>query len=1184
MAEFVRAKAEVKAEERREGESLGLEGADLLQHINREVDLFIAREREEAERALAKEKAEREMAKEQVDREHALRLVELEIEKERVQAERTTTPVSNLVLDSRTGQVHHSLLFPLDPFDEKLESIEVYLDRFEQIAKMYELPEDKWNLRLAHVLKGKAYEVYSKLAEEDTRNYAALRAALLVRYELTASTYRKKFRTARLEKSETYSQLLVRLTKYLNKWRTLGKYPETYQGVVEMILVEQMKECMTPDLRMFVEENGATHLDKVKELADRYTMAHRESRDIVNKKPASYPRNEGKREERAAGLNPPINRSGSGNSPNRTFARPAPSPRRSRTWCEYHQTSSHSSEDCRRRNAQTSNPLTPTPKPSRHMMGAVLSKHTPDSAVPFTSPACERVLVNGKPATCLNDTGCSYDAIVNKSLIQPEDMTGETVEIRTIGWNSPARTLPVAHIHVETSYVHGKIRAAVMDDSIYDLVLVCRYVYLGKPKYPITVAPVITRSRAKETESAEESISTPQEMKEAQRRDPSLSKWIALAEGGKPQKGKHELFLKNGLLYRRPKEGDIRKSQFIVPVEHRKEVLRIGHDATMSGHQGQGATMHRICHYYNWPGITQDIKRYVASCPECQSRSPKSQVPPVPLGKTPLIDTPFKRVSIDLLGPLPRTRKRNAYILCVVCQASRWAEAAALPSIDTRHVAEALFNIFTRIGFPEAILTDNGSQFTGKLMSEVYQTFNATHLKSSVYHPQANGLVERFNATLMSMLRKLSEGRPEEWDLYLPAALFAYREVPQASLGYSPYEVIFGSQPRGPLELLRQNWTKEEVEEEARTVSKYVQDLRERLHLVRTMAMENLKKARQRQERNYNRRAKDRDLQVGDKVLLLLPKNTNKLQICWRGPFEVTQKMSDTNYRVKIGNKNKVYHVNLLKRYFERETVGQALVAIAIAEDSGMTKGLTEYPMTQNEGVKDVTICPELSPEQQGETAILLERYPEVLTDRPGRTSLETFTMKLTDDRPINMKPYPVPHAKAGVIEEEAFNNLKKALIERPVLRLPNLDKDFILRTDASNVGLGAILLQAEEGSGPEPRLFPIAYASRKLSKAEQNYATVELECLALVWAVDKFQPYLYGKQFLLQTDHHPLSFLSSSKKLNARLMRWSLLLQPYTFRIEYIPGGDNHGPDYLSRHPHDSESEETPVSTTNGC
>ena len=104
------------------------------------------------------------------------------------------------------------------------------------------------------------------------------------------------------------------------------------------------------------------------------------------------------------------------------------------------------------------------------------------------------------------------------------------------------------------------------------------------------------------------------------------------------------------------------------------------------------------------------------------------------------------------------------------------------------------------------------------------------------------------------------------------------RGTPSQS-GLLPHEIIVGSQPRGPLELLRQSWTKEEMEEEARTVSKYVQELRERPQVVQTLALDNLKGARQRQEKNYNRRAEERELQIGDKVLLLLPKNTNKLQV-----------------------------------------------------------------------------------------------------------------------------------------------------------------------------------------------------------------------------------------------------------------------------------------------------------------
>jgi len=148
-----------------------------------------------------------------------------------------------------------------------------------------------------------------------------------------------------------------------------------------------------------------------------------------------------------------------------------------------------------------------------------------------------------------------------------------------------------------------------------------------------------------------------------------------------------------------------------------------------------------------------------------------------------------------------------------------------------------------------------------------------------------------------------------------------------------------------------------------------------------------------------------------------------------------------------------------------------------------------------------------------------------------------------------------------GLEEETAFTKLKEHLCEKPILRLPDLERSFVLRTDASDVGLGAVLLQEYDVG-----IFPVAYASRKLTHAEQKYAVVERECLAIVWAVAKFCRYLYGRQFVLQTDHRPLMFLDRAKLANARVMRWALELQSFKFRTESIKGSDNVGADYLSR------------------
>ena len=95
---------------------------------------------------------------------------------------------------------------------------------------------------------------------------------------------------------------------------------------------------------------------------------------------------------------------------------------------------------------------------------------------------------------------------------------------------------------------------------------------------------------------------------------------------------------------------------------------------------------------------------------------------------------------------------------------------------------------------------------------------------------------------------------------------------------------------------------------------------------------------------------------------------------------------------------------------------------------------------------------------------------------------------------------------------------------------------------------------------------LPVAYASRKLQDREKSYAVIEKECLAVVWGVQKFHQYLYGREFILETDHQPLTYLNKSKTENSRLMRWALLLQQYRFRIVAIKGSENVGADYLSR------------------
>ena len=132
------------------------------------------------------------------------------------------------------------------------------------------------------------------------------------------------------------------------------------------------------------------------------------------------------------------------------------------------------------------------------------------------------------------------------------------------------------------------------------------------------------------------------------------------------------------------------------------------------------------------------------------------------------------------------------------------------------------------------------------------------------------------------------------------------------------------------------------------------------------------------------------------------------------------------------------------------------------------------------------------------------------------------------------------------------------------ILRLPDVNQPFILQTNASHLGVGAVLLQQDTAG--EKR--PIAFASRKLLPRESRYSTIERECLAITWGVKKYQEYLYGTEFILETDHQPLQYLRQAKFHNGRVMRWALALQPHRFLLRAIRGRDNVGADCLSRNP----------------
>ena len=212
-----------------------------------------------------------------------------------------------------------------------------------------------------------------------------------------------------------------------------------------------------------------------------------------------------------------------------------------------------------------------------------------------------------------------------------------------------------------------------------------------------------------------------EKLKQMQRDDKSLQKYWERDDVFVRGQAENSFEVKGGVLYRVYKHpyvnGGKPLKQIMVPVQLRNRIMELAHGSIMGGQLGIKKTVDKIQRAFYWPGIQGDVTRYCKSCDVCQKTVNKGSVPKVPLEKMPLIDKPFKRVAIDLVGPIgPPSEDGHRYILTLVDFATRYPEAVPLKNIDTETVAEALVDIFSRLGVPEEILSDLGTQFVSECM------------------------------------------------------------------------------------------------------------------------------------------------------------------------------------------------------------------------------------------------------------------------------------------------------------------------------------------------------------------------------------------------------------------------------------------------------------------------------------
>lgn len=360
-------------------------------------------------------------------------------------------------------------------------------------------------------------------------------------------------------------------------------------------------------------------------------------------------------------------------------------------------------------------------------------------------------------------------------------------------------------------------------------------------------------------------------------------------------------------------EGE-RIRQTVLPMGYHQRALRMAHVMPMAGHFVRTKTLAQLERLFFWPGMSKDVRDLCQQCPTCQITAPRKSAK-APLMALPIIRKPFSRIAMDMVGPLPTTTDGYRFILTVCDYGTRYPEAFPLKGTTSREVVEALMELFSQMGIPEEILTDRGSNFISAVTKEFYNLMGITSIKTSAYHPQTDGMVERFNSTLKTGLRKYLEDYGGEWHKALPFLLFAYREIPHSSTGFSPFELLLGRTPKGPLDVLKQQWTGTKTNDET-DISTYITTIYRRMEKAAIHATQFEREAKTMAAAYYDRGARLVTFGVGDLVLLLRPSVSQKLLARWKGPYTIVSRLSPTTYQVKkdrLAKKTYTYHMNLLQ-------------------------------------------------------------------------------------------------------------------------------------------------------------------------------------------------------------------------------------------------------------------------------
>lgn len=987
------------------------------------------------------EREEREERK--LEREHELKVLTLK--------QRSQSDNSNYFDASRCTKL-------IPPFSES--NPETFFREFESTATHFNWPKEHWVWLVKPKLTGKALNVCEEL--QTTSTYDELREAILASYSITTEGYRQAFRNFIKLSHQTYTEFASEKLRLFKRWlKSAGV--STFEGMVNLIVFEEVKRKVPHQIMLHLIDKEETDLLKAARLADVFSLVHRHTPG--DKKKVAY------NVQSSAG-----SRSGPGDlakEPNQTL------PISKLPFCKFCKREGHVIKDCPDPRCKVSKQSIFT-KP---LAATNVTHESIDLFKAFRSQGTVSTGFDGRkfPVRVVRDTCCAQTVITKNVLPEIEEyFTGEKVYLDVIEHRTPVN---LAKVCLQCDLVNGLVTVGVTEGPLpipnADLLLgndlagdlvVPRLKVQDMPSnvnstqelendqpnlFPICVitrAQALTQSQTEEhphgdlpTFNLSTELMTPEQLVKHQHLDPTLSKLHHQAVPGKDIDKNPSFYYKDKILMRfyRPPELSTEDTwaenhQIVLPCSVRGKIMEIAHEG-FGGHLGIRKTYQKLLNFFYWPGMKRDVTQFINSCHTCQVMGrPNQTIPPYPLQPIKVPSEPFSKIIIDCVGPLPKTKKGNQYLLTVMCPTTRYPEAFPLKNISAKTIAKHLIHMFTTFGIPQEVQSDRGSNFTSNLFVQILKELGIKQSLSTAYHPESQGSLERWHQTLKSMLRKYCNENLESWDTGLDFMLFAIRETPQESLGYSPFELLFGRKVRGPLALVQEKWLQPPAAEPV-TVSTFMQNLQKTLTKVRQLAKENLVIAQGKMKVHFDRTSKLREFKQGDKVLAYLPSPGSPMSARYKGPYEILKKVNDTNYVIATPDRKKptqVMHINLLKLYVTRDPADDykrlPCTAINVLDNTtDIHDVITLDNSSSNSNIMSnlPSFLVHLTQEQKSDIIKLIHKYPNVTSDTPGSCNVMQHDVELLPGtKPIRQVPYRIHPQKRQQMKEEVDYLLQTGL------------------------------------------------------------------------------------------------------------------------------------------------------------